>query len=84
MAKAGGRQEAEQLIGDLLLQHKPAVTVSDAQFAAQQFLQMVVSLPQLRAMGLGAALSDLDLEDWTRRTVRLFIQGWNMRDQSPR
>jgi len=74
VAKAGGRQEAVALIGDLLLRHE-RVAPSQAAFAAQQFLQMIVSLPQLRAIGLGAPMKPEELHAWVRGTVALFLEG---------
>ncbi len=77
VAKAGGRQEAVALIGDLLLRHRrdAPLTTSDAEFAAHQFLQMTVSLPQLRAIGLGAPMKAGELDAWVRSTVALFLDG---------
>lgn len=79
VAEAGGRQEAVTLISNLLLRHtrNAAMGASEAAFAAQQFLQMIVSLPQLRAIGLGEPMAPAELEDWTRRTVGLFLGGFD-------
>ncbi len=78
VAKAGGRQEAVALISQLLLRHQRGapVTPADAEFAAHQFLQMIVSLPQLRAIGLGVPMTPLELETWVRNTVALFLDGY--------
>jgi TetR/AcrR family transcriptional regulator, mexJK operon transcriptional repressor len=77
VAKAGGRQEAVALISELLMRHASAqLAPSDAVFAANQFLQMVVSLPQLRALGLGAPMTPPELEAWVRGTVALFLRGY--------
>ncbi|SPE26093.1 putative TetR family transcriptional regulator [Burkholderiales bacterium] len=77
VAKAGGRQEAVTLISELLLQQKRhgTLVVRDAIFAAQQFLQMVVSLPQMRALGLGHPMTETELDDWAHGTVALFLGG---------
>jgi len=77
VARAGGRQEAVTLIGELLLRHWRGAPLapSQAAFAAQQFLQMIVSAPQLRALGLGAPMSPEELEAWVRDTVALFLDG---------
>lgn len=77
VAKAGGRQEAVALISRLLLHHErdAAITAADAEFAAHQFLQMIVSLPQLRAIGLGAPMTPAELELWVRNSVALFLRG---------
>jgi AcrR family transcriptional regulator len=76
VAKAGGRHKAESLIADLLRRFRPS-TATDAAFAARQFLQMIVSLPQLRALGLGTPMTAAELAEWPRRTVALFLAGWN-------
>lgn len=78
VATAGGRQEAVTLISDLLRRHsgRDSISNADAQFAAQQFLQMIVSLPQLRAIGFGGAMTPAELDSWARRTVGLFLRGF--------
>jgi TetR/AcrR family transcriptional regulator, mexJK operon transcriptional repressor len=85
VAKAGGRQEAVALIGGLLLRHGQNAAVESAQagFAAQQFLQMIVSLPQLRAIGLGTAMTLEELDDWVRATVALFLDGYSRLSRRP-
>ena len=75
VARAGGRREAVTLISELLLRHAPALRADDAVFAAQQFLQMTVSLPQLRALGLGGPMTAAELDAWVRDTVALFLDG---------
>ncbi len=78
VAKAGGRQEAEALVVGVLKTATPPVKRSDADlhFAAQQFLQMVVTLPQSRALGMGPAMSASEIEEWIARTVRFFQSGF--------
>src|ERR1700740_3474759 len=77
VAKSGGRQEAVALISALLMRHPQGafVTPADAGFAAHQFLTMIVSLPQLRAIGLGAPMTPEELGLWVRSTVELFLNG---------
>lgn len=79
VATAGGREEAVKLISELLLRFRKTTRPGavDAVFAARQFLQMIVSLPQLRAIGLGAPMTPAELDDWTRRTVALFLNGFD-------
>ncbi len=79
VAQAGGRQEAMQLVVELLMRDAQLreLGVANAAFAAEQFLQMVVSLPQMRSIGLGTPMSSDDLESWLRRSVALFIGGLN-------
>ena len=78
MVKAGGRQEAESLIVELLNKLSPLRrrTDADMRFAAQQFLQMVVTLPQSRALGLGPPMSEAETTVWIRQTVRFFLRGF--------
>jgi TetR/AcrR family transcriptional regulator, mexJK operon transcriptional repressor len=47
----------------------------DPQFAAEQFILMVVSGPRRRALGLGAPLTPAELRDWLDRCVALFLDG---------
>lgn len=49
--------------------------VGDTRFAAEQFLYMVVSAPQRRALGFGKPLAPGELDEWAARTVDLFLQG---------
>jgi AcrR family transcriptional regulator len=78
VARAGGRSEAVSLIGALLARHAPDAVREKgaAAFAAEQFLQLVVSLPQLRAMGMGKPLSAREVKAWPRRSVALFLGGF--------
>src|SRR5438477_4124942 len=47
----------------------------DPRFAAEQFILMVVTGPQRRALGLGAPLTAAALREWIDDTVELFLQG---------
>ncbi len=78
VARTGGRQEAVALISELLMRQGAgaAIAPADAGFAAHQFLQMIVSLPQLRAIGLGAPMTPEELDAWVRNTVALFLRGY--------
>ena len=73
----GSRQEAVGHIAALLERERQAgrATFDPPQFAAEQFLQMVVSIPQRRAMGLGTPMGEAEMEAWCRQTVRLFVEG---------
>jgi AcrR family transcriptional regulator len=77
VARSGGRREAVTLIAELLARQAPApgIAAGDASFAAQQFLQMIVSLPQSRALGLGGPMAPAELDAWVRDTVALFLEG---------
>ena len=77
MNQQGARQEAINRISAILEKHAEAGrTHSDAAFAAEQFLAMLVSVPQRRAMGFGAALKDGDIDRWANATVDLFLKGF--------
>lgn len=56
-------------------QARGEIGVVDAQFAAEQFIMMVVTGPRRRALGLGALLSAAELQGWVTDTVRLFLDG---------
>jgi len=47
----------------------------DPQFAAEQFILMVVEGPRRRALGLGILLSPSELRDWLDQCVALFLEG---------
>jgi len=72
-----GRPEAVQLIASLLqtrLEPTP-LAPEDARFAAGQFIQMVISWPQRRALGMGEPMTPDEQAEWVRRTTRLFLTG---------
>jgi TetR/AcrR family transcriptional repressor of mexJK operon len=73
----GTEQEAVDLISALLLGGLQGTSLTDAQstFAAQQFIQMVVVLPQRRAMGLGAPMTAKQLTAWAHDAVDLLLEG---------
>lgn len=80
-----GRPEAMALIVSLLDKHRdrPPMTREDVQFAAGQFIQMIISWPQRRALGPGEPMTAAEQADWVRRTTRLFLagcQGWQNSD----
>jgi TetR/AcrR family transcriptional repressor of mexJK operon len=47
----------------------------DPRFAAEQFILMVVTGPQRRALGLGAPLGAAERRDWIADTIKLFLEG---------
>jgi TetR/AcrR family transcriptional regulator, mexJK operon transcriptional repressor len=49
---------------------------TDPQFAAEQFILMVVSGPRRRALGLGAPFGAAELRDWVEQSVALFLDGY--------
>jgi TetR/AcrR family transcriptional regulator, mexJK operon transcriptional repressor len=77
LANEGAAEEATTLVARLLEREVAAgqLRIDDLRFAAQQFLQMVVTLPQRRAMGLGEPMSPRELGDWPRMVADLFLRG---------
>jgi AcrR family transcriptional regulator len=77
VAREGATEEAVKLIAGLLEREAKAarIELDKPVFAAQQFLQMVIGLPQRRAMGLGAPMSARELTAWPRDVVHLFLNG---------
>jgi AcrR family transcriptional regulator len=75
----GIKSEAAQLIGGLLARELPAVTLSDERrrFAAEQFINMVITVPQRRAMGFGTPMTKAELEAWTAQVVAFFLRGYH-------
>jgi TetR/AcrR family transcriptional repressor of mexJK operon len=73
----GSTREATTLIGDLLARELRDLRLSaeDHAFAAQQFIFMVVTVPQRLAMGYGTPMTAADLEAWIDKTVVLFLDG---------
>jgi TetR/AcrR family transcriptional regulator, mexJK operon transcriptional repressor len=49
--------------------------IADSRFAAEQFVNMVLSGPQKRALGFGRPLDAADIEAWARGSVALFLNG---------
>jgi len=73
--------EAIQYIADLLHREARAgnFALDDPSFAAGQFLYMVISLPQRRAMGLGVPMTSAEIDAWPRQVVALFLNGCRSR-----
>ena len=47
----------------------------DSRFAAEQFIQMAVTGPRRRALGLGTRMDGAELRAWIDSTVTLFLDG---------
>jgi TetR/AcrR family transcriptional repressor of mexJK operon len=77
LAREGGTEEAITLIAGALEREVKTgrLKLDDPIFAAQQFLQMVIVLPQRHGMGLGAPMSKRELTEWPRKVVDLFLNG---------
>ncbi len=72
-AREGTRAEAVGQIAALL--EREAGAGSRARFAAEQFLHMVITLPQRRALGLGQPMTEPELEAWADDCVDLLLNG---------
>jgi TetR/AcrR family transcriptional regulator, mexJK operon transcriptional repressor len=77
VAGPGNTDEAIRLISGVLERETRAgrLALDAPVFAAQQFLHMVVSWPQRRAMGLGTPMTPGELEAWAVDVVNLFLNG---------
>jgi AcrR family transcriptional regulator len=76
-ATSAATEEATRLIAGVLereVQTKK-LALDNPTFAAQQFLYMVIALPQRRAMGFGAPLTSAEIDAWARDVVNLFLNG---------
>lgn len=76
--KDGGQTEATALIAGLLSRELPKIKLNaeDQVFAAQQFIYMVVAVPQRRATGFGIPMTPAELEQWADSAVTLFLEGF--------
>jgi TetR/AcrR family transcriptional repressor of mexJK operon len=74
----GGQAEATALIAGLLSRELPKIKLSPQNqvFAAQQFIYMVVTVPQRRAVGFGTPMTALELDKWADNVVTLFLDGF--------
>jgi TetR/AcrR family transcriptional repressor of mexJK operon len=74
---SAGQAEATALIAGLLSKELPQVklTPEDEVFAAQQFIYMVVTIPQRRAIGFGKPMTMRELDAWAEKAVTLFLEG---------
>jgi AcrR family transcriptional regulator len=77
----GATQEAIALIAGLLAQEARAgnLSLDDPALAAEQFLYLVLTVPQRRALGLGKPMTVAELERWASAVVDLFLNGCRAR-----
>jgi AcrR family transcriptional regulator len=77
VASDGSTHEATSLIGGLLERELPRLKLADEsrEFAAAQFIFMVVTVPQRRAIGYGAPMTAVELDAWAAKVVDLFLNG---------
>jgi len=85
-AREGSLAEAVGRIAALLEREVRAgrLAIARPEFAAAQFFQIVMALPQRRAFGLGTPLSEAELDAWADDCVNLFINGcrfWKTEDR---
>jgi TetR/AcrR family transcriptional regulator, mexJK operon transcriptional repressor len=81
----GASQEAINLIAGLLARalDNPDLTAPAREFAALQFLQLVVVVPQRRALGFDRPMTAAELDAWADSSVRLFLNGCRGWRRSP-
>jgi TetR/AcrR family transcriptional repressor of mexJK operon len=74
----GRQSEATDLIAGLLAraQRNAKIGTADQRFAADQFIYMVVTLPQRRALGFGIPMTPAELDAWAHKVVILFLEGY--------
>jgi TetR/AcrR family transcriptional regulator, mexJK operon transcriptional repressor len=75
---SGGQAEATALIAGLLSRELPKIKLSadDEIFAALQFIYIVVTIPQRRALGFGTPMTSRELDAWADKAVTLFLDGF--------
>ena len=75
--REGTRRDAIRRIAGLLEGERLAgrLGLADTEFAAEQFLFMLVAGPQRRALGLGTPMTESELDAWARAVVELFLNG---------
>jgi AcrR family transcriptional regulator len=73
----GATEEAIRLIAGILEDDVRAkrLALANPTFAAQQFLYMIIALPQRRAMGFGAPMASAEIDAWAGDVVNLFLNG---------
>jgi TetR/AcrR family transcriptional repressor of mexJK operon len=77
VAREGGRAE---LVGQIAAKlereaRAGALAIDRPEFAAEQFIQLIVSLPLRRALGLGTPMTEAELDGWADDCVNLFLNG---------
>jgi len=77
VAGEGSRAEAIAGIAGILKRAVIAgkLRVVDTEFAAEQFMELVLAIPQRRALGLGTPMTEAQLACWVKDAVSLFLNG---------
>jgi AcrR family transcriptional regulator len=72
-----GARAGHDMLAALLERQRRAgrLALHDSRFAAEQFITMVLAVPQKRALGFGEGFGSEDLDRWARHTVALFLDG---------
>ena len=73
VAEEGTRQEALRRIAMLLKRREGKVL--NPYFAAEQFMTLVIAIPQKRALEKGVGMTPKDIKTWSRQSVDLFLRG---------
>jgi TetR/AcrR family transcriptional repressor of mexJK operon len=73
-----GKEEATVLIEGLLARELPRAKVGtdERRFAAEQFIYMILTVPQRRALGFGTPMTAAELDSWAERIAALFLEGY--------
>ncbi len=73
----GATAEVLKGIADLLDRETAAgrLSVTNTAFAAAQYMQLVIAIPQKRAIGVGPPMSEAEREAWADDAVTLFLNG---------
>jgi len=74
--QVGARDEAVTRIAAVLQHAAPGSAGAHTRFAAEQLLQLVIAVPQRRALGLGPSMSAAERRAWAHDTVELFLTGY--------
>jgi AcrR family transcriptional regulator len=83
-AREGSRTEVVGQIAAMLDREARAgrLAIDRTEFAAAQFLQMVISQPQRLALVLGQSMTESELDAWADDCVDLFLNGCRFRQPS--
>lgn len=76
-AREGSRDEAVRQIAALLDREMrvSGLAIDRPQFAAEQFLEIVIATPRRQALGLGNPMTEAELNTWADNCVNLFLNG---------
>ena len=86
VTKEGTTEEGIRLIAGILEREMRTgnLALDNPRFAAEEFLYMVIGMPQRRAMGLGIPMTPVEVDAWLANVVNLFLngcRGWVRRDR---